>query len=413
MQRGRDPLALIEATNTPRLQDLVPIRWGRMSESPFAFYRGAPAVMAFDLARTPATGLEVQACGDAHLMNFGVFATPERNLIVDVNDFDETHRGPWEWDVKRLAASLIVAARETGSISNREARDAAQAATQSYREQMRALARMDPLSIYYERVEASTAAKMMGQSAVETAKNRSKIARKCSEVVPKLTELVGDAMRIVARPPVIQPLPAETNDLVRRVFSDYCSSLREDRRILAQQYRIVDVALKVVGVGSVGTRCFIVLLESDGSPFFLQVKEALPSVLSRYVGGGKFDHEGRRVVIGQRIMQAASDVFLGWSSNGPRQFYVRQFRDMKAGFDLSTLNKSRLMEAGRLTGLILARAHARSGASAAIAAYLGKCEAFDEAVAKFAVAYADQNEKDHAVLKTAIRAGRIRALVGT
>jgi uncharacterized protein (DUF2252 family) len=384
-----------------------------MFESPFAFYRGSPAVMAFDLSRTPATGLEVQACGDAHLMNFGIFATPERNLIVDLNDFDETHPGPWEWDVKRLATSIVVAAREIGSVSNRNARDAAQEATRSYREHMRVLARMDPLSIYYERIGVTEAAKMLGKSAAQTAKKEAQIARKCSEVVPKLTELVGDAMRIVTRPPVIQPVPQDMADEVHRAFSDYCRTLREDRSILARQYRIVDAALKVVGVGSVGTRCFIVLLEGDGSPFFLQVKEALPSVLAPYVGGGNFDHEGRRVVIGQRIMQAASDVFLGWSSNGPRQFYVRQFRDMKGGLDLATLDESGLVNAGRLAGLILARAHARSGAAAAIGAYLGKSPAFDEAVAKFAAAYADQNEKDHAALQSAVRAGTVRALVGT
>jgi uncharacterized protein (DUF2252 family) len=413
LQRGRDPLALIDATNTSRIQELVPIRWGRMFESPFAFYRGAPAVMAFDLSRTPATGLEVQACGDAHLMNFGIFATPERNLIVDLNDFDETHPGPWEWDVKRLAASIVVAAREVGSISNRDAREAAQGAAQSYREHMRALARMDPLSVYYERVEATTAARMMGQSAARLAKTEAKIARKCSEIVPKLTELVGDSKRIVTRPPVIQPLPSHVADDVRHVFSDYCGSLREDRRILAERYRIVDIALKVVGVGSVGTRCFIALLEADDSPFFLQIKESMPSVLAPYVGGGPFDHEGRRVVVGQRIMQAASDIFLGWASNGPHAFYVRQFRDMKGGLDLATLDRARLADAARVAGIILARAHAQSGDPAAIAAYLGKSDAFDAAVARFSVTYADQNERDHAALRSAVRSGRIRALVGT
>jgi uncharacterized protein (DUF2252 family) len=413
LPRGRDPLALIDATNASRIQELVPIRWGRMFESPFAFYRGAPAVMAFDLARTPSSGLEVWACGDAHLMNFGVFATPERNLIVDVNDFDETHPGPWEWDVKRLATSIVVAAREVGSISNRDARNAAQGAVQSYREHMRALARMDPLSVYYERVEVTTAARMMGLSPARQAKTEAKIARKCSEVVPKLTELIGDAMRIVTRPPIIQPLPTRSADEVQRVFAEYCRSLREDRRILAERYRIVDFALKVVGVGSVGTRCFIALLEADGAPFFLQIKEALPSVLAPYVGGGKFDHEGRRVVLGQRVMQAAGDVFLGWASNGPRAFYVRQFRDMKFGLEIETLDKARVTDAARLAGVILARAHARSGDPAAIAAYLGKSDAFDAAVARFAVTYADQNEKDHAALKSAVRMGKVRALVGT
>ncbi len=254
---------------------------------------------------------------------------------------------------------------------------------------------------------------MMGQSATRQAKTEAKIARKCSEVVPKLTELVGDTMRIVTRPPVIQPLPTQSADEVRRVFAEYCRSLREDRRILAERYAIVDLALKVVGVGSVGTRCFIALLEADGAPFFLQIKEALPSVLAPYVGGAKFDHEGRRVVVGQRVMQAASDVFLGWASNGPRAFYVRQFRDMKYSLELETLDKARVTDAARLAGLILARAHARSGDPAAIGAYLGKSDAFDAAVAKFAVAYADQNEKDHAALKSAVRMGKVRALVGT
>ena len=384
-----------------------------MFESPFAFYRGSPAVMAFDLARTPVTGLEVQACGDAHLMNFGIFATPERNLIVDLNDFDETHPGPWEWDVKRLATSLVVAAREIESIPDRDGRDAAESAVLAYREHMRRLARMDPISVYYERVEAAEAARMMGQSDRRLAKREAKIARKCSEIVPKLTELSGATMRIVTRPPVIQPLPSRVYQEVREVFSDYCRSLREDRRILAERYDIVDIALKVVGVGSVGTRCFIALLEADGAPFFLQVKEALPSVLAPYVGGGRFDHDGRRVVIGQRIMQAASDVFLGWASSGHRAFYVRQLRDMKASLDLATLDSTRLSSAARLAGLILARAHAQSGDAASIAAYLGKSGAFDAAVGRFAVAYADQNEKDHAALKSAVRAGKIRAIVGT
>ena len=411
--RGRDPLALVDATNEGRLADLVPVRWGRMFDSPFRFYRGAPAVMAFDLSHTPATGLRVQACGDAHLLNFGGFATPERNLIVDLNDFDETHPGPWEWDVKRLAASIVVSARDGGRTSDRAARGAAEGAVRAYREHMRLLAKQDPISVYYERVDATRAARELRQSRAVTKRMAERVARKTAETVPKLTELVGKQLRILTRPPIIQPLPPQLSDGVRRVFADYYKSLRDDRRMLLERFHIVDTALKVVGVGSVGTRCFIVLLEADGAPFFLQVKEAFPSVLAPYVGGARFDHQGRRVVMGQRMMQAASDIFLGWASNGPRDFYVRQFRDMKVGIDLDNLDTGRLTKLARLCGIILARAHARSGDAAAIGAYLGKSEAFDVAVAAFAVAYADQTERDHEALRAAVRIGKVPALVGT
>lgn len=406
----RDPLALIEATNAARLQELVPIRWGRMFASPFPFYRGAPAVMAFDLASTPASGVTVQACGDAHILNFGGFATPERNLIVDLNDFDETHPAPWEWDVKRLAASVVVAARDVG-ISDRDARDAVEITVRAYREHMRELAEMDPLSVYYECVDATEAFQILRRSERQIRRRTEQVKRQTLEAVPKLTELVGDTMRIVTRPPIIQPLPPEHRETARRVFAAYAESLRVDRRILFERFEVVDVALKVVGVGSVGTRCFIALLEADGHPFFLQVKEALPSVLAPYAGGPRIEHQGRRVVIGQQILQAASDIFLGWATNGDRHFYVRQFRDMKVGYDMERLNAKELAHGGQLCGTILARAHARAGDPATISGYLGKADAFDKALGKFAIAYADQNEKDHDALRKAVRAGKLQAVV--
>ncbi len=411
LRSRRDPLALIDATNASRLQDLVPIRWGRMFDSPFPFYRGAPAVMAFDLSHTPASGLRVQACGDAHILNFGGFATPERNLIVDLNDFDETHPAPWEWDVKRLAASVVVAARDVGGISDRDARDAVEITVRAYREHMRELAQRDPLSVYYECVDASEAFRILQRSQKFVEKRTAEVERKSVEAVPKLTELVGDSMRIVTRPPIIQPLPPEQTETARRVFAAYAESLRADRRLLFERFEVVDVALKVVGVGSVGTRCFIALLEADGHPFFLQVKEALPSVLAPYAGGPHIEHQGRRVVIGQQIMQAASDIFLGWASNGDRHFYVRQFRDMKVGYDLKRLNSKELGHGGELCGTILARAHARAGDAATISGYLGKGDTFDRALGEFAIAYADQNEKDHDALRRAVRAGKIQAIV--
>ncbi|MEO6575769.1 MAG: DUF2252 domain-containing protein [Polyangiaceae bacterium] len=411
VRSNRDPLALIDATNAARLQELVPIRWGRMFESPFPFYRGAPAVMAFDLANTPVSGIRVQACGDAHILNFGGFATPERNLIVDLNDFDETHPAPWEWDVKRLAASIVVAARDVGGISDRDARDAVEATVRSYREHMRALGEMDPLSVYYEFVDATEAAQMLRRSRRQIRQRTAQVERQTHEAVPKLTELVGDTMRIVTRPPIIQPLPPEHAESARRVFAAYADSLRVDRRILFERFEVVDIALKVVGVGSVGTRCFIALLEADGHPFFLQVKEALPSVLEPYAGGPRIEHQGQRVVVGQQTMQAASDIFLGWASNGDRHFYVRQFRDMKISYDLKNLSPKELGYGGQLCGVILARAHARSGDAATIGGYLGKCDDFDKAIAKFAVAYADQNERDHALLQKAVHDGKIHAVV--
>jgi uncharacterized protein (DUF2252 family) len=314
--------------------------------------------------------------------------------------------------VKRLAASIVVAARGVGGISESAARDAVASTVRGYREHMQELATMDPLSAYYEHLDATEAARALGRSRSLIEERRHEAIRKTTDIVPKLTELVGKGMRIVTQPPIIQPLPPQYADKIRKVFADYHSSLREDRRILVERFHLVDVALKVVGVGSVGTRCFIALLEADGFPFFLQVKEALPSVLAPYMGPTRHEHEGRRVVVGQWTMQAASDIFLGWASNGPRHFYMRQFRDLKMGVDMEALDAKVLARLGAVCGRILARAHARSGDAAVIAGYLGSSDAFDLALAKFATAYADQNEKDHAILKEAIRDGKVHAMVG-
>ncbi|MFI9359510.1 DUF2252 domain-containing protein [Kitasatospora sp. NPDC053057] len=418
-----DPLGVLEAQGADRVARLLPIRYGRMADSAFSYLRGAAAVMAADLAAVPETGLTVQLCGDAHLVNFGVYASPERALLFDVNDFDETHPGPFEWDVKRLAASVAVAARDNGQDDQR-ARRAARTAVQGYATAMRRLAGLGELDVWYSRIDTaellSLIRKTRRRKAVEA--DLAHVRRRTSlQAFGKLTEERDGRRRIISSPPLIEELAQTELRSLGKVFSDYRATLAEDRRVLLDRYRFVDAAMKVVGVGSVGTRCYIVLLEGRDirDPLFLQLKEAGRSVLEDHLPRTRVDaevavhHGGRRVVTGQHLMQAASDIFLGWTT-GPagRHYYGRQLRDMKGSVEIDTLTPSSLRAYADLCGRTLARAHARTGDRLAIAGYLGAADTFAEAVADFALRYADRTAADHRELVGAIEAGRITATRG-
>jgi uncharacterized protein (DUF2252 family) len=390
-----------------------------MLQSPFAFYRGAAAIMAADLARTPSSGLKVQACGDCHLLNFGGFATPERSIIFDINDFDETLPGPWEWDVKRLVASIVLAARSNG-LSDARGRDCAVSCARMYREHMRKFSKMDPLKIWYAETSAANFIASLPKALQKKVKKRieNATARSGSEFdFPKLAGSVGGQIRITDQPPLIfHPESTGTAGAVAtldELFHTYRESLSPDRRVLLDRYRLVDVAIKVVGIGSVGRRCWIALIMSEGNePLFLQFKEAVQSVLEPYVGRSTYGHHGQRVVMGQRLMQPASDIFLGWTTapNG-REFYVRQLHDAKIKPLVETFNAEMLEVYAQACGWVLARAHAKaSEISATISGYLGSSnDAFDAAMGKFALAYADQAERDYGALKAAVRNGKIVA----
>ena len=430
---GRDSVAVLDEQATSRVPELVPIRYGRMLVSAFTFYRGAAAIMARDLVSTPRAGLKVQLCGDAHLSNFGGFASPERSLVFDLNDFDETLPGPFEWDVKRLAASFEIAGRDR-NFSDAERRTAVLGVLRAYRESMRKFATMANLELWYSRLDAeSITARLQAEvdkkqakaSARSMAKARSKDSMKA---FTKLTQIVDGVPRIVSDPPLIVPLRdlgagADGRDLeeeVRALLRVYRRTLQYDRRLMLEEFRYADMARKVVGVGSVGTRAWIMLLlgKNESDPLFLQIKEAQTSVLEPHLGRSEFRNSGRRVVEGQRMMQAASDIFLGWlhSANGidgvARDFYVRQLWDWKTSVDLDAILPAGLEIYAQACGWTLARAHARSGDRIAIASYLGKNDVFDRAVADFAIAYADLNERDHAALRKAVDSGRITANEG-
>jgi uncharacterized protein (DUF2252 family) len=410
-----DPIKILRAADADRLKELVPIRYGRMLQSPFAFYRGAAGVMAADLARTPTTGIRVQACGDCHMANFGGFATPERNVVFDINDFDETLPGPWEWDVKRLAASFVLAARSVG-LSDGKGRDAVAASSRAYRESMRDFSEMDPLRGWYARLTAEDFMATLPAAVRRRARSRlaKAVKRSGSEMdFPKLAGMVGGQVAVRDAPPLIfHPEVARAPDFkatLDQVFADYQATLADDRRVLLDRYHVVDAAIKVVGVGSVGRRCWIALLMSvTNDPLFLQFREASQSVLEPYVGRSVYPHHGQRAVMGQRLMQPASDLFLGWvtAPNG-RHFYVRQLRDVKIKPLIETLDAEILTIYAKACGTVLARAHAKSGDACMISGYLGKSDQFDEAMANFAVAYADQAERDHAALKAAVRQGKL------
>jgi uncharacterized protein (DUF2252 family) len=418
----RDPVATVLASNEGRLQDLVPIRMGRMASSPFAFLRGSAAVMAADLAHTPAMGEQVQLCGDAHLANFGIFASPERRLVFDLNDFDETHLGPWEWDVKRLAASFVVASRENG-FPEGTCREMARIVARSYREWISTYAGMRALLVWYAAIpvdeiiahieEARAGAASRLRSVVEEATRRDHLS-----ALGKLSITTADGSWLLRdRPPLLQRLPDDdpSRAVLPVLYRSYLRSLAPDRRVLVEKHRLLDVALKVVGVGSVGTRCYVALFAGPaGGPLILQVKEARPSVLEPYVKHRHTRHQGQRVVNGQRIMQAVSDIFLGWTKSPATgaEYYVRQLHDMKYSIDVAGLRPPAMRAYARTCAWALARAHARSGDPATIAGYLGPGEVFDDALVAFAADYADQTERDHAALVEAISSGRVAAAHG-
>ena len=429
-----NPIDLLKAQAATRIPELIPIRYGRMMASPFAFYRGAAAIMAWDLAATPNSGLQVQLCGDAHLSNFGGFASPERDIVFDINDFDETLPGPWEWDVKRLAASVEIVGRERG-FDDRLRRSIVLGTVGEYRRAVREFATMCNLDVWYALLDAAKIQARWGMTAnpkgvkqIEADFTQPHL-RDNLRVFEKLTHLVDGQLRIVSRPPLIVPVEelypevakrAQTEDFFRDYLQAYRKTLADDRRRLVEQFHIVHAARKVVGVGSVGTRAWIVLLlgRDDEDLLFLQLKEAQASVLESYAGKSKFTDHGKRVVEGQRLMQAASDIFLGWENvamgldGKSHDYYARQLWDWKLSADVETMPPKELMIYGEMCAWTLARAHARSGDRIAIGAYLGKNDSFDRAVAEFAAAYADQNQRDYQALVDAVKAKRVKAQTG-
>jgi uncharacterized protein (DUF2252 family) len=419
---------MLEEANKTRLKQLVPIRFGRMSQSPFAFYRGTADIMAYDLAKTTVSGIQAQLCGDAHLSNFGVFASPERRQVFDVNDFDETLAGPWEWDVKRLAASVILASRQNG-YSAQESKQAVLRCVQRYRESMQQFALMNHLDVWYYHLDVDTilamARGMAGRRELEKRieRNSARASKRTRiETFPKLTEVVDGQYHIKDEPPLIfhydQLHPSE-DDLDtgewKAFVKEYLAGLPEERRVICFRYRSLDIAQKVVGVGSVGTRCAIVLLlggpEGD-DPLFIQIKEAGPSALEAYLGASPYPNHGQRVVVGQHLMQAASDIFLGWSTFNGRDYYARQLRDMKWSAEIEGMDLMFFSAYVELCATTLARAHARTGDPAQISGYLGNKDVFDQAIASFSELYADQAERDHAALLAAIKEGRVQAQTG-
>ncbi len=433
-----DPVSLLESQAESRVQELVPIRYGRMLVSPFTFYRGAALIMASDLATTPDSGLRVQACGDAHLSNFGVFASAERNLVFDVNDFDETLPGPWEWDVKRLAASLAIAGRDRG-FSDQERTNVVLDATSGYRTEMAKLAAMKDLDVWYARMDIEKVLRDLGDELGLTGKkqdnaplSKAKVradkalakarTRDSMQALDKLTQVVDGKTQFVSDPPLLVPIEellsedqsAVLTERMHEFLDDYRGSLQSDRRHLLNQFRFVGIARKVVGVGSVGTRAWVVLMVgSNGQdPLLLQAKEAQRSVLAEFAGESDYANEGERVVAGQHLMQASSDIFLGWDQvegmDGVRRdFYIRQLRDWKGSADTEQMTPESMAVYGRLCGWTLARAHARSGDRIAIAAYLGSGKTFDRAIVLFSESYADQNQRDFEALQKAAANGRI------
>ena len=426
------PVDLLEEQSASRVPDLVPIRYGRMLVSPFTFYRGAARIMASDLAATPRTGLEVQVCGDAHLSNFGLFATPERRLVFDVNDFDETLPGPWEWDVKRLITSLVIAAQDN-DYSNKQIRKIALNGAATYRRTMTDFAQMRNVDVWYahldlddfqEQIDAQLDPKRRKALARGFAKART---RDSMQALSKLTALHNGQRRFIDDPPLIVRMdelltPDERQifrDRYRSMFDGYLRSLQSDLRLLLDRYRFADMARKVVGVGSVGTRCWVALLlgRDQNDPLFLQIKEAQPSVLAEFLRPSVFDNEGERVVTGQRRIQEASDMFLGWlraqGADGlERDFYFRQLKDWKFSLDIASLRPKGMVAYARACAWALARGHARTGDRIAIAAYLGDTDTFDHALLDFAKSYAGLNARDHLVLTDAVSSGRITAVTG-
>lgn len=423
-----DPVGLLQRQDEGRLAHLLPIKYGRMIASPFAFLRGSAAVMAADLAASPTTGLEVALCGDAHLYNFGLFATPERNLVFDINDFDETYFGPWEWDLKRLAASAVVAGRERG-FDEKTCRRLAEVTSRRYRRYARLAARMSALDVWYYHIDASAVIEAFTAHARRSAGRASKSvdkarSRTSARTLRATTRTVNGRRLIKEDPPLLvrldnlltpeQRAAAREQGDIERAWASYLGSLPMERRALLGRYRITDAALRVGGVGSVGTRCTIMLLEGDGpeDAIILQQKQAGPSALEPYLKRKAIGSQAERIVVGQRLMQASSDIFLGWSTGlgqPPRDYYWRQLKDMKGSFDVTAFDADGFATYLAVCAACLARAHARSGDAAAIASYAGSGRVLDRAVADFAVAYADQTERDHQALVEAVRTGRVQA----
>ena len=416
----RDPVSILIEQNKTRVLQLIPIRFGRMMQSPFTFFRGSAAVMAADLARTPTSGIRVQCCGDCHVLNFGAFATPERKVIFDINDFDETLPAPWEWDIKRLAASFVLAGR-SNKLRRKNIRALVEELAAAYRTKMLEFARMNVLDVWYAHMDAEAVfAEMKDREWIEQTKGRIKKAQRESaeHILPAMTTMKGGRLVIKDQPPLIFHIgerdfaDKKQEQAALEGFRTYRKSLPEDRRILFDRFQFIDLAFKVVGIGSVGTTCGVALFMSyDKDPLFLQVKQANTSVLEPYAGKSEFRHHGQRVVMGQRIMQAVGDIFLGWGTTtvGKLDVYVRQLRDWKIKPLIETFDFDRLVTYARVTGWVLARAHARSGKAPEIRGYLGKKETFDNALVKFASDYADQAERDHAAFLKAIQSGRINA----
>jgi uncharacterized protein (DUF2252 family) len=427
-----DPIELLESQATTRVPELVPIRYGRMIASPFAFYRGSAVIMATDLSRTPSSGLQVQLCGDAHLSNFGIYASPERQMVFDINDFDETHPGPFEWDVKRLSASLAVVGRENGYSAKKRRKIVLDAAA-GYREAMVEFAGQGNLAVWYshaniEEVLAGVADQLDSKRKARVQKNLDKAHHRDSlQALAKLTTMVDGRARILSQPPLLVPVEelwgeeqaTATYERLGSLIRSYRRTLQWDRRHLMEEFKMVQLARKVVGVGSVGTRAWILLFEGldGGDPLFLQAKEAQASVLSGFVKTSGYRNQGERVVNGQHLMQASSDIFLGWQrTEGPdgveRDFYIRQLRDGKGSVVVEEMLPDAMGFYGRICGEALARAHARSGDRVAIAAYLGSSDRFDNAIADFAETCAEQNVSDHAELTRAAEIGRVKAEAG-
>ena len=412
--KSQDIIKLLEESDADRIPGLIPVKYQRMSVSPFTFYRGAAIIQARDLANARVSGITVQACGDCHLANFGGFATPERALVFDINDFDETFPGPWEWDVKRLGASLVLAARDR-SFSKTIADEAVRAAAASYRDGMAEFAEMTVLETWYARVTIDSLKehfrKDPDMSARLSAKQKQARSQNSEAVVPKLTAVENGRRKIRDNPPVIYHMHEFTSDFEKQrlKFTDeYKQSLQADRRRLYERYRYQDSAVKVVGVGSVGTRCYLSLLLADeDDPLFLQFKEARRSVLEPPGAKSRYANQGFRVVEGIHVMQAASDIFLGWSRTKGHDYYVRQFRDMKVSAEVDTFRPSTLVGYAIMCGWALARAHAKAGDAAMIAGYLGSTDQFDDALAQYSRAYANQAERDYEVFQSAIRSGRL------
>ena len=415
-----DPIEVLDRQAARRTPELVPIRYGRMLPSPFAFLRGSAGLMAADLATTPATGLRIQACGDCHLLNFGLFATPERNLIFDINDFDETLPAPWEWDVKRLAVSFAVAVRDI-NLGDKRARAAAVECVRAYRERLREFSKMSPLDVWYDRLDAQTIIDMAPDAKIRDVREDlvDKAKHRISDYLyPQISEEIAGRRRLIDQPPAMFHITKEQDPeheaIVREALEQYRLSLPDERRVLFDRYSLEDVVIKAVGIGSVGTVCFVGLFFSaENHPLLLQFKQACPSVLEPYAGKSPYENHGQRVIVGQRLMQSASDIFLGWTrGRRGRDFFIRQLRDMKMSARIEEgASAQQTILYAELCGRTLAHAHAKSGDAALISGYLGKSDDFDQAIGEFAISYADQNEKDHAALVAAVKAGQIEAII--